>query len=468
MTVGDADRRAEKLESHPEGSRRNWREEGLGASRVTARRDDSGPEAEQLMEAVVERENMWSALKGVERNSGAAGVDKMTVAQLRPNLCEHWPRIKEELLAGEYQPQPVLKVEIPKPGGQGMRMLGIPTVIDRLIQQALHQVLSPLFEPSFSESSYGFRPNRSAQQAVLKAREYVRAGRRWVVDIDLEKFFDRVNHDVLMSRLARRIKDKSVLRLIRRYLQAGMMSNGLATVRREGTPQGGPLSPLLSNILLDELDKELERRGHKFCRYADDCNIYVRSRSAGERVMKSITSFLERRLRLQVNAEKSAVARPWERKFLGYSLTWHRESRLKVAASSVQRLKEKLREIFRRGRGRNVGKLIEAEQTPLLRGWMNYFRLAEVKGIFEELDGWIRRKLRGLIWRQWKRALTRSKGLIRRGLDEVQARRSALNGRGPWWNAGASHMHAAFSKSYFDRCGLLSLLDQRLRFEWTS
>jgi RNA-directed DNA polymerase len=468
MTVGDADRRAEKPESHPEGSRRNWREEGLGASRVTARRDDSGPEAEQLMEAVVERENMGSALKRVERNSGAAGVDKMTVTQLRPNLCEHWPRIKEELLAGEYQPQPVLKVEIPKPGGQGMRMLGIPTVIDRLIQQALHQVLSPLFEPSFSESSYGFRPNRSAQQAVLKAREYVSAGRRWVVDIDLEKFFDRVNHDVLMSRLARRIKDKGVLRLIRRYLQAGMMSNGLATARREGTPQGGPLSPLLSNILLDELDKELERRGHKFCRYADDCNIYVRSRSAGERVMKSITSFLERRLRLQVNAEKSAVARPWERKFLGYSLTWHRESRLKVAASSVQRLKEKLREIFRRGRGRNVGKLIEAELTPLLRGWMNYFRLAEVKGIFEELDGWIRRKLRGLIWRQWKRALTRTKGLIRRGLDEVQARRSALNGRGPWWNAGASHMHAAFSKSYFDRCGLLSLLDQRLRFEWTS
>ena len=236
-------------------------------------------------------------------------------------------------------------------------MLGIPTVIDRLIQQALHQVLSPLFEPSFSESSYGFRPHRSAQQAVLKAREYVRAGRRWVVDIDLEKFFDRVNHDVLMSRLARRIKDKRVLRLIRRYLQAGMMSNGLATVRREGTPQGGPLSPLLSNILLDELDKELERRGHKFCRYADDCNIYVRSRSAGERVMKSLTSFLERRLRLQVNAEKSAVARPWERKFLGYSLTWHRQSRLKVAASSVQRLKEKLREIFRRGRGRNLGQV---------------------------------------------------------------------------------------------------------------
>ena len=465
MTKGEAERRAEKLESHPEGSQRNWREEGLGASRVTARREHSGPEAEQLMEAVVERENMWSALKQVERNSGSAGVDKMTVAQLRAYLREHWLRIREELLAGEYQPQPVRKVEIPKPGGRGKRMLGIPTVIDRLIQQALHQVLSPLFEPDFSESSYGFRPNRSAQQAVLKAREYVREGRRWVVDIDLEKFFDRVNHDILMSRLARRIKDKRVLRLIRRYLQAGMMSDGLTTARREGTPQGGPLSPLLSNILLDELDKELERRGHKFCRYADDCNIYVQSRSAGERVMKSVTHFLERRLRLKVNAEKSAVARPWERKFLGYSMTPNREPRLKVAKESVKRLKEKLREIFRRGRGRNLGKLIEGELTPLLRGWMNYFRLAEVKGIFEELDSWIRRKLRGLIWRQWKRPFTRLKGLIQRGLATVQARTSASNGRGSWWNAGAAHMHAAFPKSYFDRCGLLSLLEQRLRFQ---
>ncbi len=389
----------------------------------------------------------------------------MTVEQLRAYLREHWPGIKAELLAGEYQPQPVRKVEIPKAGGKGMRMLGIPTVIDRLIQQALHQVLSPLFEPSFSESSYGFRPNRSAQQAVLKAREYVREGRRWVVDIDLEKFFDRVNHDILMSRLARRIKAKRVLRLIRRYLQAGMMSDGLTTARREGTPQGGPLSPLLSNILLDELDKELERRGHKFCRYADDCNIYVRSRSAGERVLKSITSFLEQRLRLKINVEKSAVARPWERKFLGYSMTSNREPRLKVARESVKRLKEKLREIFRRGRGRNLGQLIEAELTPLLRGWMNYFRLAEVKGIFEELDSWIRRKLRGLIWRQWKRPLTRLQGLIQRGLDKVQARKSASNGRGPWWNAGAAHLHAAFPKSYFDRCGLWSLLEQRLRFK---
>lgn len=468
MTAADAERRAEKLESHPEGSRRNRREKGLGASKGTAVREALEPETEQLMEAVVERENMRLALRQVERNSGAAGVDKMTVEQLRPYLREHWQRIKAELLADDYHPQPVLKVEIPKPGSKGMRTLGIPTVIDRLLQQAVHQVISPHFEPDFSESSYGFRPHRSAQQAVLKAREYVSEGRRWVVDLDLEKFFDRVNHDILMSRLARRIKDKRVLRLIRRYLQAGMMSNGLATARREGTPQGGPLSPLLSNILLDELDKELERRGHKFCRYADDCNIYVQSRSSGERVMKSITSFLDRRLRLKVNAEKSAVARPWERKFLGYSLTSNRKPRLKVAKESVQRLKGKLREIFRRGQGRNLGQLIADELTPLLRGWMNYFRLAEVKGVFEELDGWIRRKLRGVIWRQWRRTITRAKGLMQRGLDKLRAWESANNGRGPWWNAGASHMHTAFPKSYFDRLGLWSLLDQRLRLQLVS
>jgi len=289
-----------------------------------------------------------------------------------------------------------------------------------------------------------------------------------VVDIDLEKFFDRVNHDILMSRLARRIKDKRVLRLIRRYLQAGMMEGGLVTQRREGTPQGGPLSPLLSNVLLDELDKELERREHKFCRYADDCNVYVKSRSAGERVKESITRFLERRLRLKVNEEKSAVDRPWKRKFLGYTMTWHREPRLKVSDSSVKRLKVKLREILRRGRGRNIGRLIEEELTPLLRGWMNYFRLAEVKGIFEELDGWIRRKLRCVIWRQWKRVFTRAKGLMRRGLERNRALKSAMNGRGPWWNAGASHMNEAFPKSYFDRCGLLSLLDQRLKSQRTS
>jgi RNA-directed DNA polymerase len=348
-----------------------------------------------------------------------------------------------------------------------VRQLGIPTVLDRLIQQALHQVMSPLFEPDFSESSYGFRPGRSAQQAVAQAKVYVSEGRRWVVDLDLEKFFDRVNHDVLMSRLTRRISDKRVLGLIRRYLQAGMMAGGVVSPRAEGTPQGGPLSPLLSNILLDELDKELERRGHKFCRYADDCNIYVRSKAAGERVMKSVIEFLTRCLRLKVNAEKSAVARPWERKFLGYSMTWHKQPRLKVAPESIRRLKAKVRTIFREGRGRSLSKVIE-DLNQLLRGWMQYFRLATVKGVFEELDGWLRRKLRCLLWRQWKRNFTRAKNLMKRGLEKLRAWKSATNGRGAWWNAGASHMNEAFPKSYFDRCGLTSLLSQLRKLQFST
>jgi RNA-directed DNA polymerase len=410
------------------------------------------------MEAVVARENLLDAYSQVMSNKGAAGVDGMPVEQLKLYLQEHWARIKESLLNGTYRPQAVRCVEIPKPNGGG-RQLGIPTVLDRLIQQALHQVLSPLFEPDFSESSYGFRPGRSAHQAVLAAREYAAQGRRWVVDLDLEKFFDRVNHDVLMSRLARRVSDKRVLGLIRRYLQAGMMTGGIVSQRVEGTPQGGPLSPLLSNILLDELDKELERRGHKFCRYADDCNIYVRSKEAGERVMKSVTEFLSERLRLKVNAEKSAVARPWERKFLGYSMTWHKQPRLKVAPESVRRLKAKVRTILREGRGRSLSKVVE-DLNRLLRGWVQYFRLAEVKGVFDELDGWLRRKLRCLLWRQWKRPFTRAKSLMKRGLEKLRAWRSATNGRGAWWNAGASHMNEAFPKSYFDRQGLISLLDQ--------
>jgi len=371
------------------------------------------------MEAVVARENLLEAYARVMSNKGAAGVDEMPVERLKPYLQEHWAQIKAELLKGAYQPQAVRCVEIPKPNG-GVRQLGIPTVVDRLIQQALHQVISPLFEPNFSESSYGFRPGRSAQQAVSAAREYVAEGRRWVVDLDLEKFFDRVNHDIMMSRLARRIRDKRVLGLIRRYLQAGMMTGGIVSQRTEGTPQGGPLSPLLSNVLLDELDKELERRGHKFCRYADDCNIYVQSRSAGERVMKSVTRFLSERLRLKVNAEKSAVARPWERKFLGYTMTWHKQPRLKAAPESIRRLKAKVRLIFREGRGHSLSQVIKG-LNQLLRGWIQYFRLAEVKGIYEELDGWIRRKLRCLLWRQWKRPFTRAKNLMRRGLEELRA-----------------------------------------------
>lgn len=398
---------AEMPESRPEDSGRKPRKYGKGASSGTARREPVRPEDLQLMEAVVARENMQDAYSRVMSNKGAAGVDKMPVEELKPYLQEHWARIRQELLTGTYQPQAVRCVEIPKPNG-GVRQLGIPTVVDRMIQQALHQVMSPIYEPNFSESSYGFRPGRNAQQAVLAAREYAAEGRRWVVDLDLEKFFDRVNHDILMSRLARRIHDKRVLGLIRRYLQAGMMTGGVTNPRTEGTPQGGPLSPLLSNILLDELDKELERRGHKFCRYADDCNIYVRSREAGERVMKSVTDFLTNRLSLKVNAEKSAVARPWERKFLGYTMTWHKRPRLKVAPTSLERMKAKVRMIYREGRGRRLLKVIE-DLNRMLRGWIQYFRLAEVKGIFEELDGWIRRKLRCLLWRQWKRNFTRAK-----------------------------------------------------------
>jgi RNA-directed DNA polymerase len=413
-----------------------------------------------MMEAVVERENMKAAYARVLSNKGAAGVDDMPVEALKPYLDKHWSRIKAELLEGRYAPQPVLGVQIPKPGG-GVRQLGIPTVTDRLIQQALHQVLCPIFDPGFSESSYGFRPGRSAHQGVLRARELVAGGRRWVVDMDLEKFFDRVNHDVLMARVARKVQDKRVLGLIRRYLQAGIMQDGLTSQREEGTPQGGPLSPLLSNIMLDDLDKELEKRGHLFCRYADDCNIYVRSKAAGERVLASLTRYLEQKLRLKVNAAKSAVDRPWQRKFLGYSMTFHYQPKLKVAAASVERLKGNLKEELRRGRGRNLGRLIEERLTPKLRGWVNYFKLAEVKNVFEELDGWVRRKLRCLLWRQWKRSFTRAKRLMQQGLDEERAWRSATNGHGPWWNAGASHMNEAFPKRYFDTCGLVSLLDLR-------
>lgn len=466
VTEGDADSMAERPESRPEGSGRKPPEYGKGASNGAARKEHVKPEELQLMEAVVARENLLDAYARVMSNKGAAGVDEMPAEQLKAYLQEHWARIKESLLNGTYQPSAVRCVEIPKPNG-GMRQLGIPTVLDRLIQQALHQVLSPLYEPGFSESSYGFRPGRSAQQAVRAARGYAAEGRRWVVDLDLEKFFDRVNHDVLMSRLARRISDKRVLGLIRRYLQAGMMMGGVVSPRAEGTPQGGPLSPLLSNILLDDLDKELERRGHKFCRYADDCNIYVRSKQAGERVLKSVTAYLSKRLRLKVNVEKSAVARPWERKFLGYSMTWHKQPRLKVAPESIRRLKAKVRTILREGRGCSLSKVIE-DLNQRLRGWIGYFRLAEVKGIFEELDGWLRRKLRCLMWRQWKRPFTRAKNLMKRGLEKLRAWKSATNGRGAWWNAGASHLNEALPKSYFDRCGLISLLDQLRKLQFST
>jgi group II intron reverse transcriptase/maturase len=419
-----------------------------------------------LLEAALERSNMLCAYQRVVENKGAPGVDGLSVSELKPWLQTHWAKIKQALLAGEYMPAAVRRVEIPKPQG-GVRILGIPTVLDRLIQQALHQVLQPLFDPEFSTSSYGFRPRRNAHQAVKAARSYVAEGRRWIVDLDLEKFFDRVNHDALVARVSRKVKDERVLKLIRRYLEAGMMEGGIASARSEGTPQGGPLSPLLSNILLDDLDRELERRGHRFCRYADDCNIYVGSYRTGQRVMQAITAFLEQRLKLKVNADKSAVARPWERKFLGYSMTWHRKPKLRIASESRKRLTEKIRLALQRGRGRSMEQVID-QLNPVLRGWIAYFRLTEVKGVLEEVDGWLRRKLRTLLWRQWKRVYTRARNLMKAGLAKVRAWQSATNGRGPWWNGGASHMNHAYPKSWFDRMGLVSLMDTHRRFQSVS
>jgi RNA-directed DNA polymerase len=439
---------------------RNCPAAAVGATNTPVIREKPYPKCEQLMFAVVERKNLIKALQRVERNKGAPGVDKMPVEDLRGYLKLHWVRIKEELLNGTYRPQPVKRVEIPKPGG-GVRKLGIPTVVDRFIQQAIHQALIPVFEPTFSENSYGFRPGRSAHQAVQRAQGFVAEGRKWVVDTDLEKFFDRVNHDVLMSRVARRVADKKLLLLIRRYLQSGIMDNGVETASLEGTPQGGPLSPLLSNIMLDELDKELERRGHCFCRYADDCNVYVKSKASGERVMESMKRFLRLRLKLNVNEAKSRVGRPWNRKFLGYSITWDRKPRLRTARESVKRLKGNLRQVFRAGRGRNLSVLIQETLNPKLRGWANYFHLNEVKSLFPEIDGWIRRRLRSILWRQWKRPATRERKLIERGFTRERAWKSASNGRGAWWNSGAFHMKDAFPLTYFIHLGLVSLEQQQ-------
>lgn len=430
----------------------------MGASKSTAARERMNATGNATMEAVVARDNMKLALRAVEKNQGAGGVDGMTTEQLRDYLRQHWERIKRQLLAGTYRPQPVRKVEIPKPGG-GVRMLGIPTVIDRLIQQAMHQVMSPVWEPDFSENSYGFRPGRSAHGAVKTALSHVTGEDcRWVVDLDLEKFFDRVNHDVLMARVARKISDKQLLKLIRAYLRSGIMEGGVVEPRTEGTPQGGPLSPLLSNILLDDLDKELEARGHRFCRYADDCNVYVKSRRAGERILHSLKKFLESKLKLKVNESKSAVRRPWGCKFLGYSMTRYRKPRLRVAAQSMERFKNKIRVLFRKGRGQNLERFIKENLNPLLRGWANYYRQATTYLEFEDLDRWLRRKLRCLLWRSWGRIRTRARRLIASGFEEGKAWRCASNGRGPWWQAGSSHMNAACPIAYFQNLGLVSIL----------
>lgn len=416
------------------------------------------------MEQVVDRANMQRAYQRVVRNKGAAGVDGLGVSELGDLLKRHWPSIKAKLLDGQYQPALVRAVSIPKPSG-GERQLGIPTVLDRLIQQAMHQVLSPLFEPMFSEHSYGFRPGRSAHQAVKAAQTHVANGHDWVVDLDLEQFFDRVNHDVLLSRLRRVINDRRILKLIHKYLKTGMMMDGLQSPRREGMPQGGPLSPLLSNILLTDLDRELEARGHRFVRYADDVVIYVRSERAGQRVLKSVQQFVHSKLKLKVNETKSAVARPSNRTFLGYTITTRGE--LRISMQSRKRLKQALKQLLRGARGRSIAYTVD-QLNPVLRGWAAYFKLAAGKTALETLDGWIRRSLRCIVWRQWKRPRTRERMLMRLGLVKERAWRSSVNGRGPWWNAGASHMNAALPKQSFDRLGLVSLLDTVRRLQRVS
>jgi RNA-directed DNA polymerase len=416
---------------------------------------------QDLMEQVVAIDNLNQAFLKVKANKGAPGVDGMTVDQLREWVLIHKEALIGSLLSGDYRPQPVKGVQIPKPGG-GVRQLGIPTVVDRLVQQAILQVLDPILDPTFSASSFGFRRGRGAHDALAQARQYVSEGRLIVVDLDLEKFFDRVNHDILMSRLARRIGDKRLLRIIRRFLEAGMMSEGVCVVREEGTPQGGPLSPLLANLLLDELDKELEKRGHCFCRYADDCNIYVQTRVAGERVMASVTQFLEGRLKLKVNREKSAVAFVEDRKFLGYRLL--RGGKLGIAPKALERMKDKVRRITKRKRGIALRQMIE-ELNSFTMGWVVYYRHAAAKGHLRRLDEWIREKLRCFRLKQCKRAKAIADFLRRQGVVEWSAWEVALSGKGWWRLAHTPQAHGAMNLQWWKQAGLRSLLDRYLALQ---
>ncbi|BHH82376.1 group II intron reverse transcriptase/maturase [Desulforhopalus sp. 52FAK] len=411
--------------------------------------------AEPLLERVLERGNMFTALQQVMENKGCGGVDGLNVDELPAYLKEHWPRLRVELRTGSYKPQPVKRVTIAKPGG-GERHLGIPTVVDRLIQQALLQVLQREWDPTFSDSSYGFRPERNAHQAVRAARGFIRCGHKWVVDMDLEKFFDRVNHDVLMHRVQQRVDDPVVVVLIYRYLKAGVLSHAGYQDSDEGTPQGGPLSPLLSNLLLDDLDKELERRGHKFARYADDCNIYVKSRRAGNRVMRSVSHFLSRRLKLNVNEEKSAVDRPWRRKFLGFTFRTHKDVRIRVSPESERALKQKVRVITKRTRGLSFDTIVE-ELSKYLRGWVGYYQLNEIKRPFTELDKWIRRRLRCYAWKQWGRSGYRR--LRELGISVRLAWNTSKSAHGPWRLSHSPALNYAMPKTYFVERGLPSLTD---------
>lgn len=411
------------------------------------------------MEEVCQRDNLVRALKRVKANKGSPGIDGMRVEELADYLKEHWPRVREQLLQGAYQPQPVKRVKIPKPAG-GERPLGIPTVLDRFIQQAVMQVLQGSWDRTFSEHSYGFRPGRSAHQAVAQAQSYIAQGYGYVVDIDLEKFFDRVNHDILMGLAAKRVKDKRVLKLLRAFLHAGVMEDGLVSPAAEGTPQGGPLSPLLSNLMLDVLDKELERRSHRFVRYADDCNIYVRSVRAGERVMAGVSRFLEKKLKLKVNRAKSAVARPGERKFLGFTFTFNENPRRRIAPQSLQRFKQRVRELIRAGRHLAPAHLVNRLKL-YLSGWRSYFGFCETPSVLGKLDSWLRRRLRMVFWRQWKRGRTRFVALRQRGVNRDLAARTAGSAHGPWRLSRSPALSFALPNSYFISLGLPALAPGR-------
>jgi RNA-directed DNA polymerase len=424
---------------------------GIEAHTAKSRPESPAKASEQLMEQVCERENCLQALKRVKSNKGSAGIDGMTVEQLPAYLKEHWLVIRTQLLSGTYKPSPVRRVEIPKPDG-GVRKLGIPTALDRMIQQAVMQVLQSEWDGTFSPHSHGFRPGHSAHQAVAEAQQYVREGREWVVDLDLEKFFDRVNHDRLMAAVARRVADKRLLHLIRAYLKAGVMENGLVSSTEEGTPQGGPLSPLLSNLVLDELDRELEKRKHCYVRYADDCNIYVRSQQAGERVMRSVTRFISNRLKLKVNEQKSAVARPVERKFLGFSISKEGKRRL-IAPKSLLRFKQKIRELTSRTGGISIEQVAK-KLSSYLRGWRGYFSFCQTPSVFKKLDEWLRHRLRAIIWKQWKRGKRRYNKLRELGIGKDLAAQTAGSPRGVWHVTNSPALAMGLPLAYFDSLGI--------------
>jgi len=434
----------------PKGNRR-------GSEASKAKRMSENPATmDHLMEEICEAENLKQALKRVRSNKGSPGLDGMTVNELPKYLRKHWPEIRESLLQGTYDPKPVKRVTIPKDGG-GERLLGIPTVLDRFIQQAVMQVMQKIWEPTFSDHSYGFRPGRSAHQAIAKAQSYQEEGYRVVVDLDLEKFFDRVNHDRLMASIARRIDDRRLLKLVRGFLTSGVLIGGLVSPTTEGTPQGGPLSPLLSNIVLDELDKELERRGHRFVRYADDANIYVRSRRAGERVMASVKRFITGTLKLRVNEKKSAVAHPGDRKFLGFSFGRDTGAKRRIARQALARFRKRVRDLTRRTRTVGWKRIIQDLQV-YLRGWRGYFGFCQTPSVLERLEEWLRRRLRSLIWKAWKRGRKRFKELTKRGVGKDLAASTAGSPHGPWRLADSPAMHKAFPIKFFDQQGLPRLV----------